>query len=592
MAIPISPGVYTKIIDLSTYVQAVPGTIGFVCLLSEKGPDNALTFVGGQDELFKMYGRPDITTFGKQYGQGLYVANNHLSVCNSLFVLRCLPTDAEFSNLFLSYDSTALLAGDTTSSVFIVTESLDSMNSTKELNTALDAVLPTGRKRICYFRSIGRGDWYNSIGIRLTENANPEAVGVYIFDVYQIMSDGGVEVIESFSISFDQFALDDSGESMFIEDVVNRYSQVLKCKTNLDSIHTVEEDRGWNLSTQTYAHSRISYSQPFVDDPNTLSTDEGVKYLENGSLGTLVTISETSGRTIVNTTVATQILSQGYLGLIQKSVNDDLQPDEDDFCEEVTDTENIYYTIVYDAGYPDNVKTSIYQLVDRLRRDCVAILDNGDNPSFNQALAAKQNHLYNSRYCAMYESYNKVYDAFTGRDIWVSPVYHMATLIPLNDMMYEIWYPVAGFNRATIGEIKELRYNPKLGQRDQMYLAQINPIVKFNVGYTVWGQLTMQVRPSKLQDLHAIRTVLYIKRALEQYLKFYIFEFNDEQTWDAIKQDISPFLEYIRTLRGLKSYSVEVGATEYELKAKICHVNVMLEPTPIIEKIMLNLYIK
>ena len=77
-----------------------------------------------------------------------------------------------------------------------------------------------------------------------------------------------------------------------------------------------------------------------------------------------------------------------------------------------------------------------------------------------------------------------------------------------------------------------------------------------------------------------------------RYKALKVVEFNDEQTWDAIKQDISPFLEYIRTLRGLKSFSVEVGATEYELKAKICHVNVMLEPTPIIEKIMLNLYIK
>ena len=35
MAIPISPGVYTKIIDLSTYVQAVPGTIGFICIISK-----------------------------------------------------------------------------------------------------------------------------------------------------------------------------------------------------------------------------------------------------------------------------------------------------------------------------------------------------------------------------------------------------------------------------------------------------------------------------------------------------------------------------------------------------------------------------
>jgi phage tail sheath protein FI len=120
----------------------------------------------------------------------------------------------------------------------------------------------------------------------------------------------------------------------------------------------------------------------------------------------------------------------------------------------------------------------------------------------------------------------------------------------------------------------------------------LKPNVKFNVGYTVWGQLTSQRRPSKLQDIHAVRTVLYIKRALEQFCKFYVFEFNDAQTWGQISSAIGPFLEYIKRARGLSSYGVSVGATKYELKIKTCHVDVMLEPTPIIEKIQLNLFIK
>jgi len=148
-------------------------------------------------------------------------------------------------------------------------------------------------------------------------------------------------------------------------------------------------------------------------------------------------------------------------------------------------------------------------------------MDNGDNPSFSNALSTRLNtNVFNNYFCALYECYNKINDTFTGQDIWVSPVYHMSYLLPRNDNVADIWWAAAGFNRGVIETIKELRYNPRLGQRDQMYLKQLNPIVKFNPGYTVWGQLTTQAKASALQDLNIVRLVLYIKRALEQYCRF------------------------------------------------------------------------
>lgn len=551
MAIPISPGVYTKIIDLSTYVQAVPGTIGFACIISRKGPDNELTFCGSSEEFVSKFGEPDILDYGKTYGQGPYICYNHLQVSDSLYALRVLPDDATYSNLFLMVDE------DSTAQITV--ESKSSMNTIAEMNTAVET--PVGNKTpIAYFRCLGRGDWYDNIGIRIATSANPNQTGVYSLDVYETQSDGDDVIIESYDISFDDTTLDTSGESMFIEDVINSYSSVLRVKTSSDGINRAET-------------LGLSYSQPFSSSTAT--------HLDEGSEGSLVSVDAVTGRVTVDGTTATQLLTQGYSGLIDG---------------DVTDVDNKYFTLVYDCGYPSSVKTSIVTMVSTVRQDCVAILDNLDNASYAEAIAQRESgggtYAYNTRYAAIYENFSKVYDQFTGRDVWVSPVYHMSTLIPLSDNMYEIWYPAAGFNRATVSTIKELRWNPKAGQRDQLYLNQINPIVEFNVGYTVWGQLTSQRQPSKLQDLHAIRTVLYIKRALEQYCKFFIFEFNEATTWQRIKNDIVPFLSFIQSKKGLESFSVEVGATDYEKKAKICHVNVTLVPMPIIEKIQLNLYIK
>jgi phage tail sheath protein FI len=124
-----------------------------------------------------------------------------------------------------------------------------------------------------------------------------------------------------------------------------------------------------------------------------------------------------------------------------------------------------------------------------------------------------------------------------------------------------------------------------------MYLKQLNPIVKFNPGYVVWGQLTSQAKASALQDLNIVRLVLYIKRALEEYCRFFIFEQNDQLTWSQVSGDIVLFLDDIARRRGLYNFNVEVSATEYERKRKTFHVNIILEPTRVVEKIELNFFI-
>jgi phage tail sheath protein FI len=275
-------------------------------------------------------------------------------------------------------------------------------------------------------------------------------------------------------------------------------------------------------------------------------------------------------------TEATTLLNQAYNGIIDDNV---------------LDNENVYFSMVFDCGYPADVKTAISTLC-QTRRDCVGILDNGDNSSANLALATRNNvNTFNNYFVALYESYNKVFDSFTGQDVWFSPVYHMSYILPRNDTVAELWFAAAGFNRAAIDTIKELRYNPRLGQRDQLYLKQLNPIVKFNPGYVVWGQLTSQARASALQDLNIVRLVLYIKRAFEDFCKFFIFEQNDAITWSQVSGRLVEFLEEIKKKRGLNNFTVEVGATDYERRTKRFHVNVTLDPTRTVEQIELNFFI-
>jgi len=648
----ISPGVYTKIIDLSTFVQVVPSSIGLINGFTRKGRDNEIIFVGSRAEFVSEWGEPNINDYGKNFGQGPYIAYNHLGESGSLYWMRVLPDDATFSNMRID---TQLASGDATASLSITY--VASLNTLGELQTNLATVVDT--QPLAFLYPIGRGDYYNGIGVRITEAANPTLDSMYTMDIYERQTDGDDVIIESFAVSFDPNAVDNGGDSIFIVSVLETYSTILRAEMELSSGEytdgykliaknydneignvdvdlvsmTITDDKqdfsdwqktpaignatyvviakdargnsvwGWlgassgvdNETITVYPTRALSGASPgWLGDTGTLVTtaEEKITYkirksnvsvadlftssipvpLRQGSEGSLRT-----GTGAVDTAEAETLLEQAYTGIIDDNL---------------LDPELIYFSLVYDAGYPADVKSAISTLC-QTRKDCVGIIDNGDNSTVNIALSTRNNtNTFNNFYIAMYEPYNKVSDPFTGSDIWFSPIYHMSYLIPRNDNVAEIWFAAAGFNRASIDTIKDLRYNPRLGQRDQMYLKQLNPIVKFAQGYVVWGQLTSQAKPSALQDLNIVRLVLFCKRALEQFCRFFIFEQNDEITWGQVASEVTNFLEVIKNRRGLDNYEVEVSATDYERKTKVFHVNVTLTPTRVVERIELNFFIK
>ena len=637
---------------LSNYVAAVPSTIGFICGLTEKGRDNELLFVGSRSELISEWGEPNIATYGKNYGQGLYNAYNYLGESGSLYFLRCMPDDAAFANMRID---AVLGAGDATATIQITY--VDDINTSAELKTNL--ALDGTTNPICFLYPIGRGQYYNAIGVRLTAHSNTLLNDVFVLDIYEKQSDGDDVIIESFEVSFDPKAKDSTGDSISIDYVLESYSSILRADMTLASgayapgsdlvAKIYDKDIGTATVVETALSATITdnkqdfsawetnpatgnatytiiaidvtgnklygwlgvasgsdsetinvyngrdldtASQSWIGDLTAFDSVNAVDYqvkksnvdvssafissepvpLKKGSDGALL---DASGD--IDSVEATSLLANGYAGTIDDNV---------------LDTENTYFTLVFDCGYPTSVKTQMSSLV-QTRRDCMAIMDNGDNASYTAAMTSRNDsNTFNNYYCGLFEEYNKVYDIFTGQDVWFSPIYHMSYLMPRNDNVAEVWYAAAGFNRAAIDSIRELRFNPKLGQRDQMYLKQLNPIVQFAQGYTVWGQLTSQAKASALQDINIVRLVLYCKKAIAGYCRYFIFEMNDEITWSKVSGDIVLFLEDIKSRRGLYGYSIEVGASEYEKKSKQFHVNITLDPTRVVEKINLTFFIK
>jgi hypothetical protein len=157
----VSPGVFSKIIDLSQFVQAVPSTIGFIVALTEKGEDNVLKFIGSRADYISEFGEPNIGVYGKSYGQGPYCAYNYLGESGALYFMRVLSDNAAFSNIRVD-----AVLGTTDSTASMQITYVESINTLAEFGTNLQQSGTT--YPLCFLRPIGRGQWYNKLGVRLT----------------------------------------------------------------------------------------------------------------------------------------------------------------------------------------------------------------------------------------------------------------------------------------------------------------------------------------------------------------------------------------------------------------------------------------
>ena len=534
MATNIFPGVYTTIRDESFYVQALPGAIGFICMYSEKGPDNVVRLTTSVQDLLSTYGKPEQA----YYGQGWYIAHQYLGILGNLYICRVLPNDAEYANLCLRRNS--------------VTGDPEAMfQNTLISKSSIDTHINTGTFDACFF-PVGRGEWYNKVAIKLTPSATYTQFNSYHIDIYIEDTDTGVYLLnESFLISFNRAAKDLSNESLFAPDVLEKYSEILRCIVS----DTINPTLDWGLPFSTYV--TLNYgSDGNIYDPITGYIDWNL---------------------------AQNQLALAYNGAIKN-------PMTDEYLSEITDTDCILFSVIFDAGYPDPVKNAIVNLCDT-REDCFAFLDNGDNTRPASALTMRRTrHNYSNFRVGLFEEYTQIYDTYTGRYMWVTPIYHVAKAFAKTERDYDLWWPFAGLNRGVIDGIYDMRYKLVGGYKDEFKLSQLNPIMQWAHGGTaIWGNWTTLQRPSSLQNIHVVLTVLYIKRVLEWNLKYFIYELNDKYTWEVIKSEVSAFLGDLQTRRALEWFTVKVFATDYDKKNNRCQVVVDLKVTGAIEVLSITL---
>jgi hypothetical protein len=248
--------------------------------------------------------------------------------------------------------------------------------------------------------------------------------------------------------------------------------------------------------------------------------------------------------------------------------------------------------------------------VQNIRKDCVFISDPlrqifidgpnskstaAKNSSFSTAIYTPLKDCYsniNSNYSVTYANWVKTYDAFTDKQVWLPISAYAAAIYCRTDFATQTWIAPAGLNRGTINNIIDLAFNPNQKQRDFLYTISLNPVVFFSGdGFVVFGQKTLQNKPSAFDRVNVRRLFLTLERAVGNTLKYFVFEPNTEFTRTRARNTIVPILELAKNTEGIYDYNIvldERNNTPDVIDRNEMAVDIYLKPVRASEFILLN----
>jgi hypothetical protein len=215
--------------------------------------------------------------------------------------------------------------------------------------------------------------------------------------------------------------------------------------------------------------------------------------------------------------------------------------------------------------------------------------------TFTQQIFNPLKSLYgsiNSSYSATYGNWAKVYDVFTDRNFWMPFSACAAAVYARTDANTQPWFAPAGLNRGSIPNLVDIAINPNQKQRDSLYTISINPVVFFSGdGYTIFGQKTLQNKPSAFDRINVRRLFLTLEKATQQSLRYFVFEPNTEFTRTRLKNTINPIFELARNTEGLYDFLIvcdERNNTPDRVDRNELAVDIYIKPVKAAEFILVN----
>lgn len=163
----------------------------------------------------------------------------------------------------------------------------------------------------------------------------------------------------------------------------------------------------------------------------------------------------------------------------------------------------------------------------------------------------------NTNYMAYYYPWCQISDADLGRNVWVPPSCVVAGAYAFNDKVAHPWFAPAGLNRGGLERVIQTERLLTPNDRDNLYRKNINPIASFpRQGVTVWGQKTLQKKQSALDRINVRRLLIDAKRFVAYIVKYLVFENNTVETRARFIELVEPYFRNTQAAQGLYDYRI------------------------------------
>ena len=197
-----------------------------------------------------------------------------------------------------------------------------------------------------------------------------------------------------------------------------------------------------------------------------------------------------------------------------------------------------------------------------------------------------------SNYVGTYYPWIKTIDVNTNKLITVPPSVLLPGVFAANDRVAAEWFAPAGLNRGGLTGAVSVLDRLTQSEKDTLYEGKVNPIVQFpGQGIVVFGQKTLQDKPSALDRINVRRLLLTVRKYIASTSRYLVFEQNTAETRNRFLNIVNPYLDSIQQRQGLYAFKVvmdDSNNTPDVIDRNIMKGAIYLQPTKTAEFIQID----
>jgi len=225
------------------------------------------------------------------------------------------------------------------------------------------------------------------------------------------------------------------------------------------------------------------------------------------------------------------------------------------------------------------------------RGDAIAILGAGVyGTTITQATTNASGQ--SSNYAACYYPWVQLFSSNLGKTIWCPPSTVIGGVLAFNDQVGAEWFAPAGLNRGGIPSVVRAERRLSQTDRDTLYSKNVNPLATFpGTGVCVWGQKTLQRKPTALDRVNVRRLLIALKGFIGGVARNLVFEQNTTVTRNRFLSQVNPYLSSVVQRQGLYAFKVvmdDTNNTPDVVDRNQLVGQIYIQPTKTAEFIILN----